>query len=1078
MSLENEDEQQHELNQHAEAGRGLQKKSGISYTREFLVSLSELEVCKKLPSGFDQSILSEFEDTPQDPFRVSGSGLPSQSYRRNEYGSSQPTRGDVSTYSRGSHGRWDSRSLGKSDRESDSQSDMDSDSGRRYGNQSRRPGQVPEHDGLLGSGSFPRPPGYSVGASAPKFRANDHHHLNKSNEPYHPPRPYKVPHSRRDTDSLNDETFGSSEFTSEDRAEEEKNRRAAFELMRKEQQKVFQEKQKLNPEKGKDIFGTSIELMEEPKDDKRSLDVKKESNEPATKPTSYNDSDKSSFPSPAPVSRPLVPPGFSSAIVEKNTGTKSLPQPQLSEICNEHDRNTLHAKGNRLLSGTSSSQEEKQSLERLDSREQQLGSLRIRASINNQIENIQSLSSTLDVSSEAVGMNSQHHRTSKLSETLEDSDNSDVIKHDLKDMSGHKVMGDSSPTHSTSILDKLFSSALTLNGGGSSSFIEQHDVKADDIQDSHIAQSSRFAQWFLEEEKKPVDDLLSGRPNKPVEDLSSNRPSDLMSLIVGGEKNGSSFVVNNENSGSLVFDDNGTKKTSLSFPVQGSGLADGLMTSKIVPAAITNIDKLGAAPAVLTCEDLEQSILSEVTESRQGLQPPRQGCSDGGSGAKMEHQKIDLLSLLQKGSDVSTSFGILSADKLQNNKARNLDTALDNSRGRAAENITNAHRPLTLETLFGSAFMKELQSVGPPTPGQRVSVGVMRVDDSESLFPFVDNDLLPSAPNITSSMPSHGSNLLAPNQRQPAKLERLEETSMGFDPQNDVSSSQLRTEGPRLGGVDGSVDIRFPEEDALITAGDPLNLQNFTPARNTAKAELSSTPETQVNISEKLAALNSVYRNERPIVGVSEGPAFLRGPYDMREPDVQYHKFHTPQLNHQGSIIHPLDSHPASSNAQMKFRASENIIQHDPPNHQFPANLLHAPFHHQTTGLSGLDHSAHSPMLQQMHLPGNFPPAHLLRGITRAEHLPLHPNNQVTGFMQEANIGMQGSPFGQRHPNFGGFGIPPQATDAGGTHNPEALQRLIEMELRAKSKPNHPYSGAGQTQGMYGHELDTGFGYR
>ena len=34
-----------------------------------------------------------------------------------------------------------------------------------------------------------------------------------------------MPHSRRETDSLNDETFGSSENTSEDRAEEERKRR-------------------------------------------------------------------------------------------------------------------------------------------------------------------------------------------------------------------------------------------------------------------------------------------------------------------------------------------------------------------------------------------------------------------------------------------------------------------------------------------------------------------------------------------------------------------------------------------------------------------------------------------------------------------------------------------------------------------------------------------------------------------------------------------------------------------------------------------------------------------------------------
>lgn len=66
------------------------------------------------------------------------------------------------------------------------------DSGRRYGNQPRKSWQGAEHDGLLGSGSFPRPSGYSAGISAPKVRSNDQYQLNRSNEPYHPPRPYKV----------------------------------------------------------------------------------------------------------------------------------------------------------------------------------------------------------------------------------------------------------------------------------------------------------------------------------------------------------------------------------------------------------------------------------------------------------------------------------------------------------------------------------------------------------------------------------------------------------------------------------------------------------------------------------------------------------------------------------------------------------------------------------------------------------------------------------------------------------------------------------------------------------------------
>lgn len=51
------------------------------------------------------------------------------------------------------------------------------------------------------------------------------------------------------------------------------------------------------------------------------------------------------------------------------------------------------------------------------------------------------------------------------------------------------------------------------------------------------------------------------------------------------------------------------------------------------------------------------------------------------------------------------------------------------------------------------------------------------------------------------------------------------------------------------------------------------------------------------------------------------------------------------------------------------------------------------------------------------------------------------------------------------------------APDVGGGRNhPEALQRLFEMELRSNPKPIH---ASGHSQGgMYGQELDLGFGYR
>lgn len=66
------------------------------------------------------------------------------------------------------------------------------ESSRQQGNPSRRSWQSTDHDGLLGSGSLPRPSGYAAGMMASKVQGNDHFQLKKSNEPYHPPRPYKV----------------------------------------------------------------------------------------------------------------------------------------------------------------------------------------------------------------------------------------------------------------------------------------------------------------------------------------------------------------------------------------------------------------------------------------------------------------------------------------------------------------------------------------------------------------------------------------------------------------------------------------------------------------------------------------------------------------------------------------------------------------------------------------------------------------------------------------------------------------------------------------------------------------------
>ena len=103
---------------------------------------------------------------------------------------------------------------------------------------------------------------------------------------------------------------------------------ASFESWRKEQQKALQEK-KINPERRKDDFDFS-ELLADSKDDKGLPNKSKEPDEPM--PASNIDSEKSSLPSQTPASRPLVPPGFTSTILERNSGTKTSLHSHSSQV--------------------------------------------------------------------------------------------------------------------------------------------------------------------------------------------------------------------------------------------------------------------------------------------------------------------------------------------------------------------------------------------------------------------------------------------------------------------------------------------------------------------------------------------------------------------------------------------------------------------------------------------------------------------------------------------------------------------------------------------------------------------------
>ncbi|XP_022738874.1 uncharacterized protein LOC111291419 isoform X2 [Durio zibethinus] len=193
-----------------EPTRCFRKKPKFSYKRDFLFSLAELDTCKKLPTGFDSSILRELDDQSETV--------------RYSYHDSDACRLQSSL----SHCEW------------------------------RNPEQ-----GLLASGAFARVHRGVAETSVPVVQGGSFQLLNRSSEPYRPPHLCKAKYysGRESKDLYNDETFGSPDNMSQDRAEKEKFRRDSFELMRKEQEMATQEKKKKICDEQKENLNPEIAIV-------------------------------------------------------------------------------------------------------------------------------------------------------------------------------------------------------------------------------------------------------------------------------------------------------------------------------------------------------------------------------------------------------------------------------------------------------------------------------------------------------------------------------------------------------------------------------------------------------------------------------------------------------------------------------------------------------------------------------------------------------------------------------------------------------------------------------------------------
>ncbi|KAJ3672653.1 hypothetical protein LUZ60_007374 [Juncus effusus] len=622
MSLENADQSQLESppENPAENPPELNKKPKITYEREFLLSFSELEICKKSPKGLDPSILR---------------GL--QCSELQETANNGPARYGSSTYSKA--GRWETRSTGSSDKDAESQTERDSFAPeRKYGQYKPRSWQPAGQDGLLG-----KPSGFVAGTSPSRTGTFQ---LSRTSEPYQPPRPYKAaPYGRKDVDSCNDETFGSTEISV---TEEERKRRASFEMMRKEQHKVLQEKQS-QKDKEKEIKEKEKEKMKSSGDDILSLIQGSNSNESAKiaipqKDEGLDENLSSSLKSSSSLSRPLVPPGFAG-------GERKLQKE--SEVKSGGAREEKHITTEGFI-------------------------------INEKNKEI---------------MMPQNIMTEGF-----------IINENNKEIS---LPQNNNNNNNISILEKFFGSTLSKSSETSSSFVQIENELPKTEEELLIPQissesASKFAHWFTEEDSKPVED---------------NQSEDLLSLFSKNTPKKEKTVSQFHHMSSIPMEENiiidHIPPQTQTLNLIKTDPISNLLTPSNGPQNPNPNPNPG--PPVLTCEDLEQLMLSQAgindhnnntnisTNNNIPRNPnpniPTQNWQVGGpkSAADVDNSASHhLLSLLTK----EKTSEIPPSTNLNANPNNNINININNP--------NPSDGSVTLEAIFGAAFMNELHSMDAP----------------------------------------------------------------------------------------------------------------------------------------------------------------------------------------------------------------------------------------------------------------------------------------------------------------------------------------------------------------------------
>lgn len=418
--------------------------------------------------------------------------------------------------------------------------------------------------------------------------------------------------------------------------------------------------------------------------------------------------------------------------------------------------------------------------------------------------------------------------------------------------------------------------------------------------------------------------------------------------------------------------------------------------------------KREAAPTILTCEDLEHTMLSEFSEKKSNSQP--QGWNTNHTKPK-EPVIVDsqasqhLLSLLQKRPDHGNVTEKSNAG-IESLEARGDITMQDRSKKEDNKDT------LTLESLFGTAFMTELQSAQAPVSVQRISVGSgqnVSLEAQKSSLPGSDDTL---SSLIIDDRATKENIVLSSSCRDHTKLDKAENWLGCNDSLYEVNSLRRQTEAVSRNGDYRAGGFHLPVGDPLVP-----QVSTFMPAENMGKSDLMT--------------VNSVGSDQMSLMGPGALP-FPRASHEQIESEMLFHhhhlhgqpsssQFHPLQMNQGKPLLHPLDSRPAHLNTQI-MSGPEGMTRHDAvPGHQFAGNMMRSPFHHPNARVTGFDIPAHHPMLQQMQMSGPHP-RHLLHDRLSGAPVPSHSSNQAAGFVHEANP-MQGFPFKPHQVNVNGIGM-------------------------------------------------------